>query len=127
MWIKAAAQTLLNARQEIEEKTGPVLDALKDKSIPLDDRWEVYTKLVEANVLVKDASYGDGYLEDLDYNHMSLYDDFYTDRGASLRFIDMYERMTENPEDFTEQARANLPKWQERVLESGYSSFTYDW
>jgi Fe-S-cluster formation regulator IscX/YfhJ len=120
---------LLDARRVISENTIPVLESLKDKNIDLDTRWQAYTKLVEGDVLTDNETYGDGYIDTLGPD-MTQYDDFNNDRGQTVLFIDMYQRIVEAEQHEDENlyaARENLAEWQERVLEKGNASFTYDW
>lgn len=121
--------------QMVEARTALILDLpatlelLKDQSLPLDDRWTAYTELVNNSVIVEDGSYGDGYLSELGPN-FTQYDDFNNDRYNTVKFLDMYEQIMD-AEDDSElgEIRSNgkLAKWQEKVLASGYATFTYDW
>jgi len=123
-------EPLLAAAAALQSQLPPILEQLKDTSIPLDERWDAYTQLVEANILVSDQSYGDGNPGGaFDSNRVSLYDDFNIDRGQSMTFPAMWEAMNE---EFFEggdayDAEGAKDKWREAVLASGYSSFTYDW
>jgi len=123
-------QPILAAAAALQSQLPPILEQLKDTSIPLDERWEVYTVLVDQNLFVKDDGYGDGELRAaFDPDRVSLYDDFHLDRGQSMTFPEMWEAM--NDEDFeggdVYDAEGAKDKWREAVLASGYSSFTYDW
>lgn len=115
--------SLIVAKKTLDENSENVLASLKDTSIPLQERWDAYTQLCQHNILVKDRGYGDGFISILDLNG-TLYDDFYMERGNTKDFVDMYEQILESDEEYTEE---NIEKWQEAVLASGYSSFTYDW
>jgi len=121
---------LIEARNLLNTGLGRVQPLLTDQSIPLDDRWDAYTKLVENNILVKDEIYGDGMLGNVfDRNRVSLYDDFYMDRGQNLDYPELWEMMIDN-DDGERDVYADVDlrnKWRELVLASGYSSFTHDW
>jgi hypothetical protein len=100
---------------------------LKDKSKPLDERWDAYVALVENNVLVNNDGYGDGCIYALAHN-LTLYNDFYIDKHETASYPDMYEKiMDETASENLIAARVNIDAWREEVLASGYSSFTYDW
>lgn len=118
-------------RAELVSASANVIEALKDTSIPLDERWKAFTKLVEAHILVNEESYGDGELRLLGDN-FTMYDDFNTDRGQSMTYPEMYDIFIGwGTEDDWSGNEALAPEvieaWQEHVLERGFSSFTHDW
>lgn len=121
---------LIAARQLLSTGVQSVLPLLKDTTLPLADRWDAYKELVENDILVNNEIYGDGMIDILGPN-MTLYDDFSIDRHQTETFVDMYDRIMEADGEWEEslvKAReTNLTAWQEAVLASGYSSFTYDW
>jgi hypothetical protein len=128
--LSIAVEQLVDARKKIDEQLQNIIGLLTDSGESLDERWGAYTALVKNNILVKNESYGDGYLNTLGPN-LTQYDDFYNDRGVTVQYIDMYDQMLEADgeyqKDLVEARDNNLAKWQEQVLASGYSSFTYDW
>lgn len=109
-----------------------VLNSLKDKSIPLDERWEAFEILVNGNVFNKIETYGDGYIDTLvrvDGKESTLYDNFYIERHETTKFPDMLEKILEpawktNEMEYTPES---IVKWKEKVLASGNSGFTNDW
>lgn len=107
-----------------------IIIQLKDTNLPLFDRWEAYTDLVRTGSLNRNVSFGDGYVDILDED-MTLYDDFCVERHEQRRYIDMYDHMMDAEEAFDEKMvrarQKNLVEWQETVLQSGCSSFTFDW
>lgn len=120
---------IIEQHKQVQAQLDTALTVLKDISIPLDQRWDRYTELVQSGAFNRNDPYGDGEIDTLGTN-MTLYDDFYIERGETTNFIDMYERVMEAEEEYDEvlfAAQANITKWQEAVLASGYSSFTYDW
>jgi hypothetical protein len=121
---------LIEAVETAKNGLAPILEQLKDPSIPLDERWKAYTDLVKAGVLDNNEIYGDGFVDTLGEN-LTLYDDFYVERHETRDFIDMYDHIMESDGDYQKELVAaretNLAAWQEEVLASGYSSFTYDW
>lgn len=128
MNIHADVTDLINARKLLNMGLTPVMDKLKDQTIDLADRWIAYTKLVENNIL-EDDIYGDGYIDIL--GNLTLYDNFHVDRHQTMSFPDMYEHIMEADGEYqkelVEARDKNLSQWQEKVLASGYASFTYDW
>ena len=130
MTFTETVESVLNAKRDLDAFSKSAIDSLKDKTILLADRWEAYTQLVKANVFVHKDVCGDGFIETLDDN-ATLYDDFNVDRYCTATFVSMYERMmTADPkwdEQVCEYRDRNLEIWQEQVLQSGYTSFTYDW
>jgi len=128
--LEARLAPLLAAHALIQTEMQPLLQSLKDTSIPLDERWDAYTQLVEKNILINEQNYGDGFLaEAFGYNNVSLYDDFNMDRHETRTFPDMWSHMNEDynemPDCYKDDAKRDA--WRERVLASGFSGFEYDW
>jgi hypothetical protein len=119
---------LIAAQAFLRENLPELHGWLKDTSVPLEDRWQGYTSLVESRLLDNESGCGDGYINVLGPN-LTLYDDFNIDRHQSTTFPEMYETITDADDEFGGDGydAANIPKWQETVLASGYSGFTYDW
>lgn len=121
---------LIEAYRLAAEGLKPIQDRLKDTSIALEARWAAYHRLCDEGVLCSNEIYGDGYLSTLGDN-LTLYDDFSVDRHQTEQYIDMYEHIMEAigeyQKELVEAREQNLAAWQEEVLASGYSSFTYDW
>lgn len=128
--LNERVQKLVEARKMLNEAVVPLIEELKDTKIPLNERWEAYTKLVENGAHTRSETYGDGFIGTLDRN-MTLYDDFHVDRYQTERFIDMYDHIMEADgsyqQDLVKARETNLEAWQEKVLASGFASFTYDW
>ena len=123
-------ETILAAHGLLQTQMKPFLESLKDKALPLDERWDAFTKLIDANIFVHEAGSGSGYLDEVfDRNQVSLYDDFHMDRGQTKTFADIWEQMTdeffEGGDTYKNEILRNV--WRERVLASGYSGFCYDW
>lgn len=123
MSIELLELDLRNA-QEIKRvldiKLAGILEALRDTTISLFERWTVYHTLVTDGILNNSQIYGDGYIDVL-AEGLTLYDDFYIDRYQTKLFTDMYEQILENGKDY------NIEAWQEAILQSGFSGFTNDW
>lgn len=127
MNLNSTVNDLVKAHKQVQETLAPVIAALKDVSIPLDQRWAAYTALVDENILVQCDDYGDGFVGILGDN-VTLYDDFNIDRHQTGSFVNMYNQIVEADADneFLAAAQDHLAAWQERVLQSGYSEFIYD-
>lgn len=128
------SQTLINEVNHIatminEIKT-TVRDYVKhfyDESIDLETRWNSFLILSETGLLSHDT-FGDGYVEELrktDGSDVTLYDDFYIDRGVTITFNDMYTKIIDKGEDYFEPE--SIEEWKKAVLENGYGSFRCDW
>src|SRR5687768_13808333 len=129
MSIHQEVAALVAAHKVIQAQMTPVLESLKDTSIPLEDRWLAYTELCANDILTSVEGYGDGFIDTLDVN-LTLFDDFYIERYQTGRYVSMYEQMIEAASEWERgliKARENLPAWQERVLASGQAGFIHDW
>jgi len=122
------ANALVNGKPQLES----MLIAFKNPSIPLEERWEAYTILVEGKVLTNVYNSGDGFIDKLvsvtnsDY---TMYDDFSVERYETISFTDMYDRLI-NMEDWNEDSiptQVSLDAWRETVLSSGYAAVKHDW
>jgi hypothetical protein len=116
---------LVTLKSSLDEGAKEIAEFLKDTRISLDERWNAYEVLVKAGILVSEELYGDGFVDVLS-NSLTLYDDFYVERRETLQYLDMLERIMDN-EDLFDQVEHSLPAWKEKVLQSGYTQFVYDW
>jgi len=128
--LSLALDKILIAHATIQNDMQPLLDSLKDRSIPLDERWAAFTALVENNILVNEKNYCDGFLADIfGSNKVSLYDDFHMDRNESRTFVEIWESMNdeffEGGETYADPMLRDA--WREKVMASGFSGFEYDW
>lgn len=107
------------------------LEALKNKSINIDERWNAYEFMVKNGVLNKKQSWGDGFIDVLkrtDGRELTMYDDFYVDRHNTVLFVDMYEAIMEYGEMHgVELTGESIENWRETVLAHGLASFVHDW
>lgn len=98
---------------------------LQNTQIPLEIRWEAYSKLIKNDAITTIETYGDGNLTgipNLDGREICLFDDLYIDRYQTIDYPRLAERLSDkiSPE--------NLAIWKERILENPlYAGFTYDW
>lgn len=112
--------------QKLAEAKGAIAPMLKDQTIPLDERWTAFQRLMTLAPL-KVQSYGDGFVDWLGDN-LTLYDDFYIERHETVMYVDFLERITD--EYFSEKrpiSPENIAEWKEQVLQSGYGGFKFDW
>lgn len=122
----ASAASLVASHQAVQEDLKAFQSTLKNPSIDLDDRWEAFTLLVENGVLNDIKSYGDGFMYTLEHGsgrELTLYDDFYIERHETTLYTDLFEQIQEEPEI----EWSTVLKWKEKVLESGFAGFVYDW
>ena len=121
--------SLIEARTLLNQGLAKAQPMLIDQSIPLDERWDAYVKLVDNSILVREDIYSDGFLGEIfGHNKVSPYDDFHMERGNSSTFPEIWERITDEYFDNDTYSDPELRnKWREKVLASGYSEFTYDW
>lgn len=143
------------AKYHEEQKELSLLFAsyIKDKSVPLSTRWEVFTHAPE------ELSQNGGWVthfesfERLCHGYTNPIEDKfykYVDRGSTVKVLDMYDCFIEDVEDIddwddekTEEAIRNgtepyyydipeftkdiLEAWQEEALAKNLKSFEYDW
>ena len=104
----------------MKEERASLLTYLSDKNVSLEDRWHMYCKAVETGYITANKSYGDGYLDLLGRDNP--YVDLGMERHETRYFSDMFDPIDEG--DFTS---GQVEAWKEKVLSSGYASFTFDW
>lgn len=121
--LKEIIDLMIESKKNTDTILAGAIDALKNTDIPLTERWAAYTELVEKNIYNKNQLYGDGFIDDLGEG-LTLYDEFYVERRETVKYVDMYERIMEDEDNYEQE---NISAWQEKVLQSGYTSFTYDW
>ena len=97
---------------------------ITDKTIPLEQRWDIFTK--SWNIL-PDLSYGEGHVQVLG-EAFTLYNDFGMNRHQQMEYMWMYETIQEwIADDVNDMTQETADLWREAVLGEGYASFTYDW
>lgn len=125
MFVIDMATALVNHKPDLKV----MMAALKDQSIPLDERWEAFEILVNGSVLTSTELYGDGFIDTLRVEgkrELTLYDDFYIERHETTSYTRFLERILDVFQgDGLDML--SLAKWKEKVLASGYASFTFDW
>ena len=109
-------------QQMVDKNVKEVLTSLKDKSIPLDDRWKAFIEMGE-KVKMPIQTYGGGFAEIL-HKNLTMYDDFYIERHQTVKYVDLYEQIGGLDMEIPEE---NIAKWKEAVLQSGCGGFIHDW
>lgn len=122
MDITQKIEGIIVLQQMVDKNVKEVLTSLKDKSIPLDDRWKAFIEMGE-KVKMPIETYGDGFVEIL-HKNLTMYDDFYIERHQTVKYVDLYEQIEELDTEIPEE---NIAKWKEAVLQSGYGGFIHDW
>lgn len=104
---------------------------MRDKSIPLEERWSLFEQVAE---FLPISSWGsDTAWKKLGIDTYSEYDDFNTDRGRTVKLVDRYEMLQEMLGDYEEYDESlwytpeQLNTWREQVLQDGRQGFIYDW
>ncbi len=101
----------------------------KDTTKPLDERWAVFVKLVDANILPNEI-YGPRFLNECFGRRVNVYDECGMERHETMTYSEFYRRLVEweqKDEDESKFDSAKLDHWREKILQAGYGSFTYDW
>jgi hypothetical protein len=127
-------EAAIKIKDDLDNCLGRFVDTyLKDKTIPLDERWEAFKTAAEmlplepysdgdCETLLGSAAYDSGIERHQTMDYPTLYD-WYLDR---VNEKELY------PED-EDEYNANLPsqqvadEWREQVLARGYGSFQNDW
>ena len=115
-------RAILSQKPNFEE----VIAKLKDTSIPLFERWEAFSELVDNNGLTSIKTYGDGFVYTLDKS-LELYDDFHVERHETMLYTDMLETIRENSRLERLLGETVIDAWKEKVLAEGYAGFKHDW
>lgn len=114
---------------------------IKDKSIPLEERWDNFKFAVENKIFVNINGWVI-HLKTLESSrNFSWYDDFGVEKYETVKFERVVERVSDNLEeiledpDYSEDFRDNYPiitreelnQLKEEILATGYSGFVMDW
>jgi hypothetical protein len=116
---------------------------VRDTSVALADRWEIFTLADRAHILGNHTWIQ--HLSTLDGLDVSWYDDFYKERYTDVRWIDIIEQiredtqfdeelLAEDPNAFLEDAEPGVSRFyphldqiKEEILAAGFGGFTLDW
>ena len=119
MWYDMSKFNELSA--EMVDELGKFSTYLSDTSIRLEDRWHSYEEAVRKEFLTATKSYGDGYITLLGLDNP--YDDLGMERHETSTFPEILD-MIEHEQGISDE---QVAAWKEKVLASGYASFTFDW
>lgn len=99
-------------------------DLIKDKSVPLDERWELFCRAPDSIKL------HDRWIHEFKWEEkhqaISWYDDFYMDRHQTVDMQAIIEIMEEN-ESGTEYSEEMILDMKEEILDKNLGSFCNDW
>jgi hypothetical protein len=112
-----------------DETIKKVQEVIKDRSVPLAERWDLFEN-------AKDVLPRRGWvihLKELEKNRgFNWYDTFGFDRHQEVSLVDVVNDITGNGYE-EEDLNPDFCSWvdvdqlKEEILESGYSSFIFDW
>lgn len=112
-----------------ESKNDEVQRLIKDKSLPINARWDLYTKAVDANYLKDiDSCYFVPVL--LNKENFTLYDNAYVDKYQTYDYTHLigdsiltkYMTNTLSKEEFE-----RFSALREEILKDGHSAWVNDW
>lgn len=106
------------------------IEYFKDKAVPLEDRWDVYTKACIENVFINEYCWIFHSVVIEDKLKLDYYDDLYIQKYQTISFLDMVEQVEDevkNNEKFVNFSKSIIDELKEEILQSGYSSFIFDW
>jgi hypothetical protein len=109
------------------------LDYIRDKSNPSHLRWQMFCTIISDGMWREHKTYYYDF-DCLDKYNFSPYDDFYMERHTDHTLPDLYEQIYELLSQWVEDGKMTneefyelMPVLQEEMMQSGISSFTYDW
>jgi len=116
---------------------------IKDKSIPLEDRWGLFLKAPDYLIDHDFWTAGLKTLDESDNGHFSYYDNWYVERHETVHVIDKVSDLESDLKYFKENpgTAVHIKKWKmffyenpskldelkEEILEKNLGSFEYDW
>lgn len=123
-------------RAAVEMMRQQFTTVITDKSIPLNERWELFkkapTELKETTCWVVNFNT----LNEAEGGHVSWYDMFGVDRHQTVEMLDIIERLEEiieygqtkiKAKQFFIDNPAKLDDLKEEILSMNLQSFVYDW
>lgn len=109
-------------------------NCLKNKDIPLEERWKVYCS-VERYLPLHDY-YGTDVVNEF-LKDISFYDDLYTERHTTVYYTYLLERLGDDLGEDEDNEECEYPTKlrfdintadiKEAILQSGQGGFVYDW
>ena len=103
-------------------------DYIKDKSVPLEDRWEVFCAAPDDFSIHEGCQYHFDREED-DFGEISWYDDFYYDRHQTVHMESLIDKIQDKVNDrFSPKWNLEvLQNFKEEILSKNLKSFVNDW
>jgi len=136
---------IMDQLKDMGESRKLASDAIKlifqNKNHSVSDRWEIFCEAVESNAFCEENCYG----MDFDFmkeNSWEWYDDFCHDRYKTVCLVDLVGQIDEmwwgeiaftkdeqilSDQEFDEMIEPRLNAVKEEIMQSGYSSFVFDW
>lgn len=103
-----------------ETLTTALKEYVKDKSIPIDERWEAFIK-ADVAPIANTYHNPDG----IDWNKYTLYDDFYCDKYATMTAQSLFELCEDKADD--EDFEYDPEAVKEYFMENFISGFINNW
>ena len=110
-----------NILKDIEALKLQFKEWCKDKTVPLDERWEVFIKSDLGDI---DDFYRNP--PGINWNKKTLFDDFYTDKRSTLSANDMLNIIIDEPEKFDWDEEKEI-EFKESFLQDFCKGFINDW
>lgn len=119
---------LIAYKQDSNPLKDRFLAFIKDKSVPLNERWETY---LEAPREFLEHHFWVVHFDSeklLESGEISWYDDFGADRGVTVSGADIIDRMEDSIEFEDDVYTPEIvAAFKEEILQKGLGSFDYDW
>lgn len=113
--------------KEVESLKKDFAKFVKDKSLPLDERWGLFVEY--GRIYGGEGSWVQHFKVEQKLKHKEIcwYDDFYVERRQTVELPQIIESIEENlceDSDWTEEL---VVEFKEEILDKNMYSFTYDW
>lgn len=132
--IVAIKETVKSIIQQMDEARSALHSVLADKTIPLEERWELFCETP------KDMLNEQSYIVHFSTYDFSWYDDFYCERHQTMYMADLIDNIEYAIEDYDENYEYNkgyekffkdkpekLDELKEEILADALYSFEFDW
>ncbi len=107
-------------KEQTARLRGFIQNFIVDNRYSLEDRWAVYEAACSARIL--EYNHGTGDLPTFDRLRISWYDDFYVDRGQTVRWANIVRQI-----DSRSGFYPHIDQIKEEILATGKAGFIYDW
>jgi hypothetical protein len=113
---------LLNKFKELKSKLSKII---VDKDLSLDQRWKYYEKA--GSLLPVDSYYFNPKAKGLNWNTMSLYDDFYCEKFSTMTGVEFVDLCIDINTQRKEVEKIDILEVKEYWLNSGCYAFINNW